>query len=163
MIESNLKLTEKQEEDLIEYAFNRVESLQQDNRERIESDRLSWKIYENDRVDRVGYDIIYQHSNVPVPMTTLVVDHFLARAEDEITGTSPYFKFAPQGVSDDVTAEDFDKYFNWKLETVGHTRERLEESYLHIFLQRACIMKVKPMISVHLHGKTMNGTHYLTI
>lgn len=141
MIESNLKLTEKQEEDLIEYAFNRVESLQQDNRERIESDRLSWRIYENDRVDRVGYDTIYQHSNVPVPMTTLVVDHFLARAEDEITGTSPYFKFAPQGVSDDVTAEDFDKYFNWKLETVGHTRERLEESYLHIFLQRACIMK----------------------
>jgi hypothetical protein len=141
MIESNLKLSEKQEEDLIEYAFQRVESLEQDNRDRIESDRLSWKTYENDRGDRVGHDNIYSHSNVPVPMTTLVVDHFLARAEDEITGTSPFFKFAPQGPSDDVSAEEYDKYFNWKLETVGHTRERLEESYLHIFLQRACIMK----------------------
>jgi hypothetical protein len=140
-MESNLKLSEQQEKDLLEYAFHRVETLKEDNKERIESDRTSWSIYQNDRADRVSYDSIYGQSNVPVPMTTLVVDHFLARAEDEITGTSPYFRFDPQGGSDDVLAEDFDRYFNWKLETVGHTRERLEESYLHIFLQRSCILK----------------------
>lgn len=140
-MESNLKLSEQQEKDLLEYAFHRVESLKEDNKERIEADRTSWSIYQNDRADRVSYDSIYGQSNVPVPMTTLVVDHFLARAEDEITGTSPYFRFDPQGASDDVQAEDYDRYFNWKLETVGHTRERLEESYLHIFLQRSCILK----------------------
>ena len=141
MIDTNLKLTEKQEKDLLKYAFERVESLKVDNKERIETDRLSWNVYQNDRPDREILDTIYSKSNVPIPMTTLVVDHFLARAEDEITGTSPYFKFTPQGRSDEVKTDDYDKYFNWKLETVGHTRERLEESYLHIFLQRACIMK----------------------
>jgi hypothetical protein len=74
-------------------------------------------------------------------MTSLVVDHFMARAEDEITGTSPYFKFEAQGAGDEETAEAFDKYFNWKLEDKGHTRERLEESYLHLFIQRALILK----------------------
>ena len=140
-MESNLKLSEQQEKDLLEYAFHRIESLKEDNRERIEHDRISWNIYKNDRPDRVSFDSIYGQSNVPIPMTTLVVDHFLARAEDEITGTSPYFRFDPQGPSDDVLSEDFNRYFNWKLETVGHTRERLEESYLHIFLQRSCILK----------------------
>ena len=141
MIDTNLKLTEEQESDLLKYAFDRVESLKADNKERIEADRLSWDTYQNTRHDRVDLDSIYSKSNVPVPMTTLVVDHFLARAEDEITGTSPYFKFSPQGASDEDKVESFDRYYNWKLETVGHTRERLEESYLHIFCQRACVMK----------------------
>jgi hypothetical protein len=74
-------------------------------------------------------------------MTSLIVDHFMARAEDEITGTSPYFKFEAQGAADAEMAEAFDKYFNWKLEDVAKTRERLEESYLHLFIQRALILK----------------------
>ena len=65
----------------------------------------------------------------------------MARAEDEITGTSPYFKFDPQGPTDLEAAEAFDKYFNWKLEKGAKVRERLEESYLHIFVQRASILK----------------------
>ena len=141
MITTNLKLSEEQEKDLLKYAFDRLDTLRSDNDERIDADRISWKIYENNRSDRFDYDSIYGKSNVPIPMTTLVVDHFLARAEDEITGTSPYFRFVPQGESDDVKAEVFDKYFNWKLEDIGHVRERLEESYLHVFLQRACVLK----------------------
>ena len=119
MITTNLKLSEEQEKDLLKYAFDRLDTLRSDNDERIDADRISWKIYENNRSDRFDYDSIYGKSNVPIPMTTLVVDHFLARAEDEITGTSPYFRFVPQGESDDVKAEAFDKYFNWKLEDIG--------------------------------------------
>ena len=74
-------------------------------------------------------------------MTSLVVDHFMARAEDEITGTSPYFKFEAQGASDLEMAENYDKYFNWKIEDQAKTRERLEESYLHLFIQRALVLK----------------------
>ncbi len=141
MKQTNLRLTEKQEEKLVKYALERVEQLKEDNRERIESDKISWKMYHNHRDDRVDYDSIFGHSNLSVPMTSLVVDHFMARAEDEITGTSPYFKFEAQGASDLEMAEAFDRYFNWKIEDQGKTRERLEESYLHLFIQRALVLK----------------------
>ena len=141
MKSTNLILNQEQEEKLVEYALDRVESLAEDNRERIFSDKLAWKTYQNDRSDREDLDSIYTQSNTPVPLTSLVVDHFLARAEDEITGTSPYFEFKPQGVSDTRAAEEFNRYFHWKLEDKGRIRERLEESFLHIFLQRAAIFK----------------------
>jgi len=141
MKSTNLILNQEQEEKLVEYALDRVENLAEDNRERISSDQLAWKTYQNDRSDRADMDSIYSQSNTPVPLTSLVVDHFLARAEDEITGTSPYFEFKPQGVSDTQAAEEFNRYFHWKLEDKGRIRERLEESFLHIFLQRAAIFK----------------------
>lgn len=141
MKDTNLTLTEKQEKDLVEYALDRVEKLKEDNKIRMESDKLSWKTYLNNRDDRHDFDSIYANSNTPVPLTSLVVDHFLARAEDDITGTSPYFEFKPQGVSDTKMAEEFNRFFQWKIETKGRIRERLEESYLHIFLQRAAIFK----------------------
>lgn len=141
MKQTNLRLNQKQEEKLIKYTLERVEQLKEDNRERIEHDKISWKTYHNDRSDRVGYDGIFSHSNLSVPMTSLVVDHFMARAEDEITGTSPYFKFDAQGAGDIDMAEAYDKYFNWKIEDRANTRERLEESYLHLFIQRALVLK----------------------
>lgn len=141
MKQTNLRLSYEQEKKLVKYALERVEQLKEDNRERIESDKISWKSYHNERTDRVGYDGIFSHSNLSVPMTSLVVDHFMARAEDEITGTSPYFKFEAQGAADIDMAEAFDKYFNWKLEDKAETRERLEESYLHLFIQRALVLK----------------------
>lgn len=141
MKQTNLRLSYEQEKKLVKYALERVEQLKEDNRERIENDKISWKAYHNDRTDRVGYDGIFNQSNLSVPMTSLVVDHFMARAEDEITGTSPYFKFEAQGAADIDMAEAFDKYFNWKLEDKAETRERLEESYLHLFIQRALVLK----------------------
>ena len=115
MKETNLKLSQEQEDKLLQYVKDRVEQLKSDNLDRHESDRLHWNVYENDRRDRMQPDTIYSHSNLPIPLTSLVVDHFLARAEDEITGSAPYFKFDAQGPSDLAQAEDFDKYFNWKL------------------------------------------------
>ena len=128
---SNLKLDETQEKELVEYACDRLEQLKVDNKERIEVDRGAWNVYNNERSDRATHDSIYENSNVPIPMTSLVVDHFLARAEDEITGTSPYFKFVPQGASDQEMVEKYDKYFHWKLEKMAKTRERLEDCLLY--------------------------------
>lgn len=139
---SNLKLNEVQEQELVEYACDRIEQLKTDNKERIEVDRGAWNVYNNERSDRSVQDSIYESSNIPIPLTSLVVDHFLARAEDEITGTSPYFKFVPQGASDQESVEKYDKYFHWKIEKMAKTRERLEECYLHLFIQRAAILKV---------------------
>ena len=128
MKETNLKLSEKQESDLVDYLMDRMEQLKTDNKERIDSDKLSWNTYQNDRTDRFQHDTIWANSNVSLPLTSLVVDHFLARAEDEITGSSPYFKFNPQGPTALPMAESFDKYFIWKLETRGRVRERRAES-----------------------------------
>lgn len=139
---TNFRLSQEQEEELVEYACKRIEELKVDNKERIEVDRGGWNVYNNQREDRETHDSIYSNSNVPIPLTSLVVDHFLARAEDEITGTSPYFKFVPQGAEDVKSSEMYDKYFNWKLEKMGRTRERLEEAYLQMFIQRAAILKV---------------------
>ena len=141
MKDTNLRLTKEQEDKLVKYTLERIEQLREDNRERVEADKISWKIYHNERGDRVDHDSIFGNSNLSVPLTSLVVDHFMARAEDEITGTSPYFKFEAQGAQDQEMAEAFDKYFNWKIEDEAGTRERLEESYLHVFIQRALILK----------------------
>jgi len=142
MKETNFILTQQQEDELVEYACKRLEELKADNKERIDVDRGGWNVYNNQRSDREAHDSIYQSSNMPVPLTSLVVDHFLARAEDEITGTSPYFKFIPQGAGDMEASEMYDKYFNWKIEKKGKTRERLEEAFLHMFIQRAAVLKV---------------------
>lgn len=141
MKETNLKLSEAQEKKLLKYLKERVEQLKEDNRARIEADRRSWNTYKNIRNDRITPDSIFEKSNLSIPMTSLVVDHFMARAEDEITGTSPYFKFEAQGAGDENAAEAYDKYFNWKIEDRAETRERLEESYLHVFIQRAAVLK----------------------
>ena len=142
MKSTNFILTEEQEEELVQYACDRVEQLKIDNKERMDVDRGAWNVYNNERQDRVTDDSIYGKSNMPIPLTSLAVDHFLARAEDEITGTSPYFKFVPQGAGDLKSSEMYDKYFHWKLEKQAKTRERLEEAYMHLFIQRAAILKV---------------------
>ena len=138
---SSLVLTEKQEANLLEYVEKRLASLEDDNRERIMADEYSWNAYHNERSDREQPDSIFEKSNVSVPLTTLVVDHFVSRAEDDITGQTPYVKFDAQGPSDMKTAQDYDRYFNWKLETKGKNRRLLEDAYLQAFVQRAAVLK----------------------
>lgn len=142
MKSTNFILSEEQENDLVQYACDRIEQLKVDNKERMDTDKGAWNVYNNERQDREHGDSIYGRSNMPIPLTSLVVDHFLARAEDELTGTSPYFKFVPQGAQDQAMTDAFDKYFHWKLEKMAKTRERLEETYMHLFIQRAAILKV---------------------
>ena len=134
-------LSEKQESELLEYVEKRLATLEDDNRERILADEYSWNAYHNERHDREQPDTIFEKSNVSVPLTTLVVDHFVSRAEDDITGKTPYVKFDAQGANDMKTAQDFDRYFNWKLETKGKNRRLLEDAYLQAFVQRAAILK----------------------
>lgn len=139
MKSTSLVLTEEQENDLVEYAIKRISTLEEDNKERIDADELSWDTYENDREDReIG---IFSHSNTPVPLTSLVVDHFVSRAEEDLTGAPPYFRFDAQGPSDMSQGQDFDRYFNWKLDNKGKIREALEEAHLQAFVQRAVILK----------------------
>jgi hypothetical protein len=139
MKSTSFALTADQEEELVDYALKRIASLEEDNQERIDADALSWDTYENSREDReVG---IFAHSNTPVPLTSLVIDHFVSRAEEDLTGAPPYFRFDAQGPADMAQGKDFDRYFNWKLDTRAKIRETLEEAHLQAFVQRALILK----------------------
>jgi hypothetical protein len=141
MQESNLKLNEEQENLLVDYAFRRLDSLKADNDPRIKADKESWGRYGGDYDFRKAPDTIFDKSNFAVPMTPLIVDYFVTRAEDELLGTAPYFSFDAQGPSDAKTAEDYDRFFRFKVETQGRTRSRLELANLHAFVQRAAILK----------------------
>ena len=141
MRKNNLRLTEDQENTLKEYLINRYDSLKAINQERIDADNKSWRVYLNEREDRDDPDTIYGQANLPIPLTSLVVDHFVSRVEDDLTGTSPFFKFDPQGSDFERPAEEFDKYFHWKLDTQAGTRRVYEQAYLHMFVQRLTILK----------------------
>jgi hypothetical protein len=140
-MKSNLKLTQKQETELVTYLKKRIASLQKLNDERIKNDRLSWKMYENSREERAVPDTIFEYSNLSVPLTSLIVDHFVARTDDAITGTRPIFQFDAQGPSKEKVAEDYNKYFNWKLETRAKTRKLYSSVFPSIYIQRKAFMK----------------------
>jgi len=140
-MKSNLRLTEQQENKLMEYVEKRFASLQTLNKERIDNDRLSWRVYNNDRIDREVPDTIFEKSNLPVPLTSLIVDHFVARTDDAVTGTRPIFRFDAQGASTEKTAEDFDRYFNWKLEQRAKTRRVYSNMFVSVYVQRITFLK----------------------
>jgi len=137
----NLKLTAEQITELGAYAKQRYEALCEDNAERIKADKKSYQRYERKRKDREKPDTIFEHSNFSLPLTTMIVDSFVARADDAITGTAPYFHFKPRGASDGMAAQEFDDFFRFKLETKAKTRGVLQDGYEPIFIQRAAFFK----------------------
>ena len=58
MKDSNFRISEKQERDLIDYLMDRLDQLKTDNEDRIAADKLSWNTYNNNRRDRVQHDTI---------------------------------------------------------------------------------------------------------
>lgn len=138
----NLKLNEEQIAKLGNYAEKRYQSLRDDNSERIKADKNSWEIYSRDRRERgLQPDTIFSKSNVAIPLAAMVVDSFVARADDAITGTAPFFHFKPRGASDPQTARDFDDYFRYKLDTRAKARGVMQDGFEPIFVQRAAFFK----------------------
>lgn len=138
---TNIHLTEDQERKLSDYLTQRYDSLASDNADRIAADAESWNRYKGKYDFRAKPNTIFSKSNFGIPMTPLIVDYFVTRSEDELLGTSPYLTFNPQGGSDTKKAQDYDRFFRWKLETNGKTRSRLELANLHSFVQQAAILK----------------------
>ena len=137
----NLRLNEEQITKLGTYAGQRFQSLRTDNSDRIKADKNSWKIYSRDRKDRAQPDTIFDRSNIAIPLAAMVVDSFVARADDAVTGTAPFFHFKPRGASDPSTAKDFDDYFRYKLDTKAKVRATMQDGYEPIFIQRAAFFK----------------------
>lgn len=138
---SSLRLTPEQESALNQYIQLRIAELESTNQGRIDADRASRLRYENDRRDRVAPDSIWEHSNTPVPLTSLVVDYFLSRSWDEIFGNKPFFTARPQGPSDRDVARALERFATFKLVDQAHADEDIEDAITSAHLQRAAIVK----------------------
>lgn len=141
MPKRNLRLSQTQEAELFKYIEQRLPVLRDVNKDRIDADRHSWNVYENSRADRESPDSVFAHSNLSVPLTSLIVDHFSARADDALVGTSPFFRFDAQSPSSELTADAYDKYFLWKLEHKAKTRSVYSTALRSVYVQRAVFLK----------------------
>lgn len=138
---TNLRLNELQETALNQYIDQRLESLDRENGDRIRADEDSRLRYENDRRDRAIPDSVFEQSNTPIPITSLVTDYFLSRAHDEILGEKPFFKTRPQGPSDRDLARNLERFATYKLVGQAKVDEEIEDSLLSAHIQRAAILK----------------------
>lgn len=136
-------LTEDQERELVEYALQRAEGLKVDNNERIAADKKGWDWFRNCRKERVAENTVFEQSNLVLPLTSMIVQSFIARAEDEVTGSSPFFRFRPKGKSDAAKAKQFNGYFEHKFGPDGADVKRtFEDAYEAVFVQRCAVFKV---------------------
>lgn len=138
---TNAVLSQEQEEDLIEYLRQRLVSLRVDNQERILADKASWLAYENNADCRKVKGTIFHESNIHLPVTSMVVDYFLGRAEDQLPQDGMLFNFRPVGASDRPRAEAYNHYFNWKVDAKGGAGLVLRDGLTAAFVQRAAIFK----------------------
>lgn len=139
---TNFQLTEPQETALVDYALARRDSLKADNQKRIQADKDAQKAYDNSREDRRQVGGIWLRNNLVLPLTSMICESFVSRAEDDLLGEEPYFKFRPQGAKDDAIALECDAYFRYKFgERQAGLKAKLEEGLLPIFLRRAAVFK----------------------
>jgi len=137
----HLSLTKEREARLIEYLDKRCPELDADNRERIKVDKQSDEDYENDKAERARAGGVFAESNMPVPLTCYVVDHFASRTEEEIYGRSPMVRADPEGPADQDTARGLDRFMQYKVFKRGNARNDLLESNHTAFRHRAQFLK----------------------
>jgi hypothetical protein len=142
MRSSHLRFTPEQEAKLGAYLSQRMESLRQDNAERIRTDLKAWARYDLDVRTRDAIDgDIWKLSNLPIPAFAMICEHFTSRCEDGTVAETPFFNFQAVNVLDEQKALVYDRYFNWKIADQAKAHEALLESNLPVFIQRAAILK----------------------
>lgn len=137
----NLRLTEKQEAKFADFLKKRLVELDADNDDRIKADRKSDEDYENDKKARAVIGSIYAESNMPVPLTSTVVDHFASQSEEELFGRKPFCRFTPEGPADADTARGLDRFAGYKLFTQCGVDKELNDCNHTAFRHRALILK----------------------
>ncbi|MBI5766516.1 MAG: hypothetical protein HZA93_01885 [Verrucomicrobia bacterium] len=115
MRQSTLRLTQSQEVAFKDYLNRRLRELRRDNKDRIDADKESDRIYRLQREDRARVGTVFEKSNFPVPLISWVIDHFAARTEDEVMSRTPPAKFQPQGPTDDDLVRGTNRLVAYKL------------------------------------------------
>lgn len=137
----HLVLTREQESNLVSYLEKRILDLKRDNRERIDADKQSDTDYQNSKEYRAKSGTIFEQSNVSLPLTSWVVDHFASRTEDELFSRKPMAKFSPEGPPDLDLSRGVDRWANFKLFKLGKIDSSLIDAQQSIWTHRAMILK----------------------
>ncbi len=137
----HLRLTQEQETKLITFLEKRLIELDQENKERIDADKQADKDYENDKAERAKLGTVFAESNMPVPLTSTVVDHFASRTEDELFARKPMARFSPEGPADADSARGLDRFASYKLFKIANVDRDLLDSLHSAFRHRAKILK----------------------
>lgn len=136
MPESNLRFTKAQEQELIGYLDQRIDSLLTTNKDRFDADKKSERAYERDMTERLD-EPIFQRENHNIPLTSLVVDHFATRSEEEITGAENFFNTRPKGGTSPDESMATSRFLRDKLDGEDQLRNALNQSYRCVFTQQA--------------------------
>lgn len=140
---SNLVFTEKQDRGIVSYCKKRVEGLRGDNQERFNADRFAAEAYENNRRARASEQGVFEDNNLVLPLSTMIAESFISRAEDATLGQDPFFQFKPQAKNDDPIAQECDAYFRYKFgDRQAKVRSTLAEALKEVFLRRSLVFKV---------------------
>lgn len=140
--QTNFVLNARQDRNLTNYCLRRVDSLINDNDSRMKADRFAAQAYENSRNDREAQQGVFEISNLVLPLSSMIVESFISRAEDAILGEDPYFHFRPQAKNDDPVSQQCDAYFRYKFgERQANIRAKLEDGIQQVFLRRATVFK----------------------
>lgn len=137
----HLFLDIERESRTIEYLKKRIPELESDNRERIRADKQSDEDYDNAKEARARQGGIYAESNMPVPLTSYVCDHFASRSEEEVFGRKPMSGFAPEGPADTEVARGLERWSQYKLFKLGKVDADLMETCPSFFKHRALFLK----------------------
>jgi hypothetical protein len=138
---TNLRLSEDQEAKLLQHLLATKKALEEDNSKRIERDKRSWEIYENQLEHRLGEAGIFEYANDQLPLIVMLVDTFTARAEDEVFGSDPFVRWGAEGAADYDVSQKVNRYLQWKFLRKGSLKGDLRETVLAHFIQRAVIFK----------------------
>lgn len=137
----HLRLTKEQEAKLVTYLDNRLRELKRDNKARIDADKESDLAYDNDKCGRAKLGGIYAHSNLSIPLTSMVVDHFETKSEQDVFGRTPMATFEPEGPADTDLARGLNRFASYKLFKLGKVSDDLLDCQHTIFRHRAQILK----------------------
>ncbi len=137
----NFRPDQHQETNLTDFLKKRLPELAADNKERIDADKRSDLDYKHSKDYRAKGDTVFAESNMSVPLTAWVVDHFSARTEDEIFGRKPLAQFVPEGPADQSVARGVDRWANYRLFKLGKVDKDLLESQVSLWTHRAQILK----------------------
>lgn len=137
----HLRLTELQEKNFITFLKKRLKELDRDNRERIDQDKQSDLDYRNSVNARAKIGTVYAESNMPVPLTCMVVDHFATQGEEQVFGRSPFATFDPEGPADTELTRGLNRFSQFKLFKMAKCDQSMMDSSHSFYRHRAMFMK----------------------
>jgi hypothetical protein len=159
-----LTLTRQQEEALTERCFQRKDNLEMElglDRARLSDTdyfgsasledlqyffgrRRLFELVYHRRVDwrpfAYGKDSIFAKTNLHVPVIRRILQQQIARASNYFFATEPWFNASPQGLADEQSAKQINRFAQWKFRR-GGVRPVLEQAIEKAFIRGECVVK----------------------